>query len=247
MAEQDPTKKADDTASDPSSDKKNEPVQNPKDSDAGGKEPMIPKHRLDEESQKRQDAEKRAEAAEKAAQEAVASSKAVETRLADLASALAGGDKTQREVDKEVADLAAKYDVKPEFFNDLLAVAEKRAMRKLEPSLKQAQTHNEEAGFKDELEKLADEIPEVADLSAEDKAELKKRAFSKEFLNAPLKSVYRDMMYDKPRGKQRTAESGRGGGRAPSDGEVKLDQFDMTTPEGIAAFEKYSNDLGRRA
>lgn len=214
--------------------------------DPGGKEPMIPKHRLDEESTKRQEAENRAIAAEKKAEEAAASSKAVEKKLADLATALAGGDITKKEASDEVAALATKYNVAPEFFNDLLSVAKKQALQELSPHIKQSQAANAEAGFREEFQKLTEEIPEAADLTTEEKSELKERAFKKEFWNVPLKSVYRDMMFDKPRGKSATAESSRGGGKTHTNPD-EMPSFDMTTPEGIAAFQKYSDNLGRRA
>lgn len=234
--------KVDATTTAPSADKTNTPGTK----DPGGNEPMIPKHRLDEEATKRQAAEARAEAAEKAAQDALASSKSVEKKMSDLAAALVGGDMSNKEANDEVAALAAKYDVKPDFFNDLLAAAEKRALKTVAPHIKQAQATSADAAFRDEFQKLADELPEVADLTTEEKAELKERAFKKEFVNTPLKSIYRDMMFDKPRGKTHTAETSRGGNRAPQDANT-MPTFDMTTPEGIKAFENYSNNLGRRA
>lgn len=243
MTEQIDDTKVDVTTPAPSADKTNAPESV---KDPGGKEPMIPKHRLDEEATKRQAAEARAEAAEKTANEAKASSQAVEQKLTALATALAGGDITKKEANDKVAALAAKYDVKPEFFQDIFAEAKAQALQELAPHIKQSQASNAEAGFRDELQKLTEELPEVADLTTEEKAELKERAFKKEFWNVPLKSVYRDMMFDKPRGKSRTAEPGRGGGKAFQDGDA-MPTFDMTTPEGIQAFQKYSNNLGRRA
>lgn len=243
MAEQIDDTKVDATTAAPSADKTNTPESA---KDPGGKEPMIPKHRLDEESQKRQDAENRAAAAEKTANEAKAGTQAVERKLADLANALAGGDITKKEANDKVSALAAKYKIEPEFLTDFFAEAKAQALQELAPHLKQSQAANAEAGFRDELQKLTEELPEVADLSTEEKAELKEKAFKKEFWNVPLKSVYRDMMFDKPRGKSRTAEPGRGGGKAFQDGDA-MPTFDMTTPEGIAAFSKYSNNLGRRA
>jgi hypothetical protein len=237
MAEGTDDTKVDATTTDSSPDKTNDQVST---KDTGGKEPMIPKHRLDEEAAKAKAAESRAEKAERSAAEAVASSKAVEAKLASLATALAGGDITKKEANAKVEALAAKYDVKPEFFTDVFAEAKAQALAELQPHLKQVQASNDETGFKNELEKLLDEVPESADLSSEDKAELKKRAFSKEFLNTPLKSVYRDMMFDKPRGKARTAESSRGGNKTPSDGKVDISAM------SLEEFEKFSNDMGKR-
>lgn len=242
MAEQIDDKKVENPTPAPSADKSN----TPESKDPGGKEPMIPKHRLDEESQKRQEAESRAAAAERKAEEAVASSKSVEKKLADLATALAGGDMSKREANDEVAALADKYQVKPEFLADLFAVAKKQSLQELAPHIKQSQATNAEAGFREEFQKLTEDVPEAADLTSEEKATLKEMAFKKEFWNVPLKTLYRDMMFDKPRGKSATAESGRGGGKAPTNPD-EMPTFDMTTPEGIAAFQKYSDNLGRRA
>ena len=208
---------------------------------SGGKEPMIPKHRLDEESSKRQEAEARALKAEQSAQASLASSKAVEEKLANLASALAGGDMSQNKVDSEVAKLAAKHGVPADFFEDMLAIAEKRAITKLEPTIKMAQSANQETGFKKEFDTLLAEVPDATDMTPEEVTELKAMAFKKEFWNVPLKTLYRDMTYDKPRGKSRTAESGRGGSRATKDGPPDISGM------SLADFEKYSNDLGKRA
>lgn len=242
MAEQIDDTKVEPTTPAPSADKSN----TPESKDPGGKEPMIPKHRLDEESQKRQEAEARAIAAEKKAEEAAASSKAVENKLADLATALAGGDISKKQANDEVAALADKYRVQPEFLNDLFAIAKKQSLQELAPHINQSQAANADAGFREEFQKLTEEIPEAADLTSEEKATLKDMAFKKEFLKVPLKTLYRDMMFDKPRGKSATAESSRGGGKAPTNPD-EMPTFDMTTPEGIAAFQKYSDNLGRRA
>lgn len=205
-----------------------------------GKEPMIPKHRLDEESQKRQEAEARATAAEKKAEEALASSKAVNDKLSNLATALQGGDLTQKQVESEVAKIATKYNVPEEFVTDMMQMAEQRVARKFEPDLKAAKLAQNETGFVQEFDKLVAEMPEAANLTPQEKAELKAIAFKKEFLNTPLKSIYRDMMYDKPHGKKATAESGRGGGKTLNNGEPDIKSM------SLEEFEKFSNEKGKR-
>ena len=122
----------------------------------------------------------------------------------------------------------------------MLAIAEKRAITKLEPTIKMAQSANQETGFQKEFATLSAEVPDAANLTQEEVTELKAMAFKKEFWNVPLKTLYRDMTYDRPRGKSATAEPGRGGSKATKDGSPDISNMSLED------FEKFSNDLGKR-
>lgn len=191
---------------------------------------VVPRHRLNEAEDKRKAAE--AEAAQAKADKAAA-----EARIVSLQKALGGAD-TQAERDDLVTSFASKYNVPEDFVSGLLDVASKKLnkQQKPDPVVLEAVA---EVKFRKELDALVDDIPEAKELSREDERELKKRAFSKEFLNTPLKSIYRDYMYDK-RPTKASFEESRSGGRqvdeAPTD-------FGKMSPDEMRDWSK--KNLGR--
>lgn len=164
---------------------------------------MIPRTRLNEESEKRRKAEERLTQIERENSE-------LKQRTEEIARAISGGKMNAAQSDDEIASLAKDFQIPEEFVSRLLSTAEKR-LKKQDPATLQAQ---QEVLYTRDFEKLLEEAPEADNLSREERAELKKLAFSKEYLHTPLPVLYRSFTYDKrPTGKEKTFEDTRPGGR----------------------------------
>lgn len=176
----------------------------------------VPRHRLNEESDKRK-------AAEAEASTAKANEAAAQAKITALQQALGGSTDAQK--DEIISSFASKYNVPDGFVSELLDVASKKLNKQTpDPVVLEAVA---EVRFNREWDTLLDEVPEAKDLSREDKAELKKRAWSKEFLNVPLKSIYRDITYDKRPVTKDSFEGSRSGGRQSEAGPVDFGKMSI--------------------
>jgi hypothetical protein len=135
--------------------------------------------------------------------------------------------------------LAEEYNVPIDYLkkqNTLLAKLVKEELKAELAPLKQGQ---EEMKYQKQVNSLVDKFPEVTSLSVEEKVELKKMAYQKEYINAPLDAVYARFVMDRPGGRPKTFESGRGG---PRGGDTEKSITDMTDAE----FMEYSKALETR-
>lgn len=199
-------KGADETAKDASSENKETAKVEKKD------DGMIPRHRLNESETKRREAEEKLEKLSK-------DFEVTNSKLEALGRALSGAT-SQGERDSELEAFEKKFNLQGTGFADeFLALTTKKlskSQQTQDPAVIEAVL---EVQFNKELDKLTDELPEVEKLTREERKELKARALSKEFIRTPLKTVYRDMMYDKKDEGGKTFEESRSGGRAVDDGE----------------------------
>lgn len=183
-------------------------------------EHQIPKHRFDEEVAKRRETEEKL--------------KSMESRFDNMAQALSG--KTEEEKDHVVDELSKKYGVDSGFISEMLGAAEKKVEAKYQKDLGSVKQAQAKQAFQGEMQKLYEDMPDAADLSKEDKAELEKMAFSQQYARTPLTDIYKILTYGRPAGKGRTAESGRpGAGRMTGEAEVDISKM------SIEEFEAYSN------
>jgi hypothetical protein len=170
---------------------------------------MIPRHRLNESEQKRKEAENRAAEAAKTVEQ-------LNSKFSALEQALRGAD-SKGERDEMIGAFEKQFNLQGTGFVDgLLSLAEKKLSKsqQQDPAVLEAVL---EVKFNKEFDSLVDEIPDADKLTREERTELKKRAFSKEFMRTPLKTIYRDMTYDKRGTVEKTFEDSRSGGRSPSD------------------------------
>ena len=182
---------------------------------------MIPRHRLNESETKRREAEEKMNQLSKDYE--VATSK-----LTALEQALRGAG-SQGERDAEIEAFEKKFNLQGTgFAEELMALTSKKLSKtqQQDPAVIEAVM---EVKFNKELEKLATEIPDIDKLTREERAELRTRAFSKELVRTPLKTIYRDMMFDKRTSDETTFETSRSGGRAPKEDENP--DFGKMSPE----------------
>lgn len=189
----------------------------------------VPRHRLNEVEEKRKAAE--AEAAAAKAKHAEA-----EARLVALERALKGTNKDERE--DKIEAFAKKNGMDASFVAELLSL--NKTENKPDPEAVRA---IQEVRYTQELDALMDEIPEAENLSREERKELKKRAlYTKEFAYTPLKTIYRDMMYDKRTETRKTFEESRSGGR--QEAADATPDFGKMSPEQMREWR--SQNLSRR-
>jgi len=171
-------------------------------------------------------------------EETASSQKATQDRLQAAADALTGsqGSASKTEMDK----LADEYNVPIEYLqkqNSIMAKMVKEELRAELAPLKQGQ---EELKYQKQEQLLAEKFPEVSSLSSEEKVDLRKLAYSKEYLNTPLEAVYARYILDRPEGRPKTFESGSGG---PRSAQTETSISDMTDAE----FIEYSNEMGKKS
>ena len=188
----------------------------------------VPRHRLNEAEEKRKQAE--ADAAAAKAEKAEAQAK-----LDALERTLKGSSKSERE--DKIESFAKKNGLDATFVAELLSL--NQTEHKPDPVALKAVA---EVRFTQELDNLMDEIPEAEQMTREERKELKSRAFSKEFSTTPLKTIYRDMMYDKRADTRKTFEESRSGGRQESDNDTP--DFGRMTPDQMREWS--SKNLNRR-
>lgn len=190
-------------------------------------EPMIPKHRFDE---------------------ILVKNKKLETDLGALndkfnrmGEALTGKDKSDA-ADEEIDALARKYNVPTNFMEDLIKVAEKRSQKALSGDMAGFKKAQAESEYERELNQLATEFPDAADMTKEDREALRKMAFDPKYSRTPLSDVYKISQFGKTpsTGKRKTVESSRGG--AGRSGTEDVDISSMS----IEDFEKFSNQLAKQ-
>lgn len=197
------------------------------------KEGKVPSFRLREETEKR----KKAEAT---AQEALQKIEALSEQVKELASKKS--DVSKAEYETRIDSLKKDFGLDEEVTRGLVEAAESKVKSELMPIVTAAQ---QEVAFNNELDALIDEIPEAEELTRAQTRELKKRAFSKEFARTPLKTIYRDMMFDEREDtskSKKTAESARSGGRAEEKSPEDMDFRNMD----IEKFREVSDKLGAR-
>ena len=222
------------TPPDPSTEEKT-PSTDEKDGDE--KEPMIPKHRLDEEADKRRVAEDDAKGAR-------AQNAELEKRLQAMADAITGKGMSRTETDDEVADMAKEFNVPVAFLERTVAIAEKRAAKKFQEQLKPVQFNQAEAMYAKEFQDLTEEVEDVANLTVEQKKTLKDMAFNEKYARLTLAEIFALTPFGRQqttaeRGKSKTAESGRGGARRPAADSKPIEEMSMEE------FETYSDKLGK--
>lgn len=172
-------------------------------------EGKVPSSRLREETAKRKETEAENASLKKTLAELSAKVDSIANSKSDLSKA---------EATAEVAAIAKEYGIDADLVSKLVSAAEKQVHSKISPLVASAQ---QQVIYKRELDALIDDVPEVEKLTRTDLRELEKRAFSKEFAGTPLKTIYRDMMFDKQgesTGKKKTAETSRPGGSVEREG-----------------------------
>lgn len=195
----------------------------------GGKkddEINIPKHRFDEEVEKRKELERRLNERD-----------AFDKRLKE---AVNGPDRAQN-ADDDVERIATKYNVNRDFTNEILDAAEKRAMKKLDPKLGVLTKAQAESEFEREMRGLSKQFPEVEDLTEDEQKKLREMAFDRQYASVPLENVYKIFSYGRPEGRRKTAEGYRPGA-ARKDASKEKDISDMSLEE----FKKYSDNLAKQ-
>jgi len=211
-------------ANDPAADPNKDPADGADKGDGGdgGDKPiMVPKHRLDEETDKRKALE--AEVAE------------MNGRMSRMGEALIGKD--AEVVDEEVRGLSKKYGVSEDFIKDTMDLAEKRAAKRMGAEVAPLKKSQAELGFERELNTLYDTHEDARDLSADDKKKLREMAFDPKYSRTPLEDIYKIVSHGRPVGKRRSFEAGRGGATRAGDGEVDISK--MSPDE----FQAYSDKL----
>jgi outer membrane murein-binding lipoprotein Lpp len=188
----------------------------------------VPRHRLNEVEEKRKQAEADAAAAKQRAAEA-------EARIDALQKTLVGATKSERE--DKISAFARKHNLDESFVAELASL--NQTENKPDPATVKAMV---EVRFTQELDNLMDEIPEAEKMTREERKELKTRALSKEFAYTPLKTIYRDMMFDKRHDTKKTFEESRSGGRQESDNDTP--NFGAMTPDQMREWS--TKNLTRR-
>lgn len=195
--------------------------------DTDGKDIKVPKHRLDEEAKKRQEAEKRAELSQQKYQE-------LEQKMNRMAEALSGADPKESEAKKRYASLAEEYKVPQDFVEKFVNLAKEEVTQEVESKFKPVQQQQAAISWQNEVAHLEKEVPEAKELTKEEQEKMRKMAYSPAYSKVPLADIYKIIAADKPRGNQRTAESAGGGRSGGSFGEpdfaekiksMSLDEF----------------------
>lgn len=188
----------------------------------------VPRHRLNEAETKRKEAEAEV-------QKAKANEAAAVAKIEALTRTLSGATKNERE--EKIAAFAKRHNLDESFIGELVALNQPE--NKPDPSSQKAIA---EVRFAEELDALIDAIPEAEEMSREERKSLKDRAFSKEFHSTPLKTIYRDMMYDKRTESKKTFEESRaGGGKKADDANPDFSTF---TPDQMREWD--AKNLNRR-
>lgn len=192
--------------------------------DGKDEDKWIPKHRFDEvlEKNKKLDADLTA----------------LSDKFERMGEALTGKNKSEA-ADDEIEGMSQKYGVSKQFMEDLIKVAEKRSRTSVQTDLTTVKQAQAEAAFEKEMRSLGDEIPEAAELSKEDREQLRKMAFDPKYSRTPLSDIYKIMSFGRSPGKRKTVESSRGGGGRGGGGDVDIESMDLKE------FEEYSNRLAR--
>lgn len=130
-------------------------------------------------------------------------------RLQKAANALLGekGDASKN----KLSEIAKKYGVPQEFLQETNSIIAEEIKASLAAELRPLKQSQEEVRWQTELNQLADTFPEVDTLSKEDKADLKKLAYQKEFQNTPIEAVYARWALGRPEGRPKTVERGSDG------------------------------------
>jgi len=170
--------------------------------------------------------------------ESARSQEATQARLQAAADALTGsqGSASKSEMDR----LAEEYNVPIEYLQKQNTIMAKMVKEELKAELAPLKQGQEELNYQKQETLLAEKFPEVASLSSEEKADLRKLAYSKEYLKTPLEAVYARYVLDRPDGRPKTFESGSGG---PRSAQTEKSIGDMTDEEFIA----YSNEMGKKS
>ena len=162
----------------------------------------------------------------------------MQNKLDAIARAAEG--KTSQQIDDDVAKMAQKWNVQPEFIAELFEVATNRTTKQFEEKLKPLKAHQAQAAYDREFNNLAKSFPEVLDMDADQKKEFQKLALDQRYIQVPLEDVYKIHAHGRPAGKRKTAETSRGGSQG-----FGGDEPDITNMS-LDEFEKYSNNLGKK-
>jgi len=197
-----------------------------------GNDIQIPKARLDEEISKRKELEKKFEDSQKTVTD-------LSSKIQTVADGLSG--KSAGEQKDAIADFMLEHNVPADqrkFMEGFINIAVNQSKQAMEPELAPAKVARAEQIYNAQYSKLVDEIPEAGELSSDDRDEFKKLAHQKENLNTPLVHLYKSWQYDRPEGKKKTVEGGRGGA-SRGGGEVDINSMNLKE------FEEWSNRLAK--
>jgi len=162
------------------------------------------------------------------------SEEVTQSRLKAAAEALSGsqGSASKSELDS----LAEEYNVPIEYLKKQNTIVAKLVKEELKAELAPLKQGQEEIKYQKQLSSLSEKFPEVISLSTEEQKELRKMAYAKEYINAPIDAVYARFILDRPGGRPKTFESGSGGPRSAG---VEKSISEMTDAE----FMEYSKSL----
>lgn len=170
-----------------------------------GSDIKVPKTRLDQEAQKRRQAEQKAEELSKQYE-------ALETKLKHLGKSLAG-EPDKDDPKQRFKQLADQYGVPQGFVEEFVQAAKEEATRDLESKFQPIKQQQAGLAWQNEVAQLEKEVPDARDLTKEEREKMKKMAFSPAYSKVPLKEIFTIVTADNPRGRAHTAE-GASGGRA---------------------------------
>lgn len=197
-----------------------------------GDDYRVPKSRLDEEISKRKELEKKYEETQKTVTD-------LNTKIQSVAEGLSG--KSASEKKDVIADFMHEHNVPSDqrkFLEGFINIAVTQSKQAIEPDLAPAKVARAEQIYNAQFAKLTEDIPAASEMTSEEREEFKKLAHQKENLTTPLPHLYKSWQFDRPEGKRKTVEGGRGGA-ARGGGEPDISSM------SLSEFEDYSNRLAK--